>query len=54
MYMPILIFCPRWKRLAAQEERRPVNLLSNYDYLFGIEDFTRMGGIRYSGKMRLN
>ena len=38
----------RRERLAAQEERRPVKLLSNYDYLFGIEDFTRMGGIRYS------
>ena len=38
----------RRERLAAQEDQRPVRTLSNYDYLVGIEDFTRMGGIRYS------
>lgn len=38
----------RRERLAAQEEQRPVRSLSNYDYLVGIEDLTRMGGIRYS------
>ena len=38
------------KRLAAQQEQRPVRNLSNYDYLAGIEDLTRMGGIRYSTK----
>ncbi len=37
----------RRERLAAQEEHRPVRALSNYDYLVGIEDLTRMGGIRY-------
>ena len=37
----------RRERLAAQEEHRPVRTLSNYDYLVGIEDLTRMGGIRY-------
>ena len=37
----------RRERLAAQEEQRPVRTLSNYDYLVGIEDLTRMGGIRY-------
>lgn len=37
----------RRERLAAQEEQRPVRMLSNYDYLVGIEDLTRMGGIRY-------
>ena len=37
----------RRERLAAQAERRPTRMLSNYDYLIGIEDFTRMGGIRY-------
>lgn len=37
----------RRERLAAQEEQRPVRTLSNYDYLMGIEDLTRMGGIRY-------
>ena len=38
----------RRERLAAQQEQRPVRNLSNYDYIVGIEDFTRMGGIRYS------
>ncbi|MCQ2341792.1 MAG: HipA domain-containing protein [Paludibacteraceae bacterium] len=37
----------RRERLMAQTENRPVRQLSNYDYLVGIEDFTRMGGIRY-------
>ena len=37
----------RRERLTAQSEGRPVRVLTNYDYLTGIEDFTRMGGIRY-------
>ena len=37
----------RRERLAAQSEGRPTRMLTNYDYLIGIEDFTRMGGIRY-------
>jgi len=37
----------RRERLKAQAEGRPVRALTNYDYLTGIEDFTRMGGIRY-------
>ena len=37
----------RRERLMAQLERRPKRTLTNYDYLIGIEDFTRMGGIRY-------
>ena len=37
----------RRERLRAQAEGRPVRMLTNYDYLTGIEDFTRMGGIRY-------
>lgn len=37
----------RRERLMAQSEGRPVKMLTNYDYLVGIEDFTRMGGIRY-------
>ena len=37
----------RRERLAAQSEGRPTRMLSSYDYLTGIEDFTRMGGIRY-------
>ena len=37
----------RRERLMAQSEGRPKRMLSDYDYLIGIEDFTRMGGIRY-------
>ena len=37
----------RRERLTAQSEGRPKRMLTNYDYLIGIEDFTRMGGIRY-------
>jgi len=40
----------RRERLAAQTEGRPVRILTNYDYLTGIEDFTRMGGIRYKSE----
>ena len=36
----------RRERLTAQQEGRPKRMLTNYDYLIGIEDFTRMGGIR--------
>ena len=37
----------RRERLTAQQEGRPKRMLTNYDYLIGIEDVTRMGGIRY-------
>lgn len=37
----------RRERILAQSEGRPRRMLTNYDYLIGIEDFTRMGGIRY-------
>ena len=37
----------RRERLIAQQEGRPKRMLTNYDYLIGIKDFTRMGGIRY-------
>ena len=40
----------RRERLMAQSEGRSVRMLSNYDYLTGIEDFTRMGGIRYKSE----
>ncbi|MCR5018093.1 MAG: HipA domain-containing protein [Bacteroidales bacterium] len=40
----------RRERLTAQSEGRPVRMLTNYDYLTGIEDFTRMGGIRYKSE----
>ena len=35
----------RRERLNAQTEGRTVRILTNYDYLVGIEDFTRMGGL---------
>ena len=37
----------RRERIMAQAAGRPKRQLNNYDYLVGIEDFTRMGGIRY-------
>lgn len=37
----------RRERIIAQSEGRQKKTLTNYDYLIGIEDFTRMGGIRY-------
>lgn len=37
----------RRERILAQSEGRATRMLTNYDYLMGIEDFTRMGGIRY-------
>lgn len=37
----------RRERIVAQSEGRPKRMLTNYDYLIGIEDYTRMGGIRY-------
>jgi len=40
----------RRERLTAQTEGRAVRVLTNYDYLIGIEDFTRMGGIRYKNE----
>lgn len=40
----------RRERLTAQSERRPKRALTNYDYLVGIEDFLRMGGIRYKNE----
>ena len=45
----------RWGRLLlnrrdqimATEEQRPVRKLSSFDYLIGIDDFSRMGGFRF-------
>lgn len=37
----------RRERILAKAEHRDVRQLTNYDYLVGIEDFTRMGGLRY-------
>ena len=40
----------RRERLMAQTEARPMRQLTDYDYLIGIDDFTRMGGIRYKNE----
>lgn len=37
----------RRERLMAREEQRHAKKLGSYEYLMGIEDLTRMGGIRY-------
>ena len=37
----------RRERLMAKAEGRATRMFTNYDYLVGIEDFTRMGGLRY-------
>lgn len=37
----------RREQLAASEEGRPVHRLSSFDFLRGIDDFSRMGGFRF-------
>ena len=37
----------RREQILATEERRPVRRLSSFDYLIGIDDFSRMGGFRF-------
>lgn len=37
----------RREQLAASEEKRPVRRLSSFDFLTGIDDFSRMGGFRF-------
>lgn len=37
----------RREQILAQEEKRPVRKLSSYDYLLGIDDYSRMGGLRF-------
>ena len=39
----------RREQLAASEEGRPVRRLSSFDFLRGIDDFSRMGGFRFKG-----
>ncbi len=36
----------RREQILAEEERRPIRRLSSYDYLIGIDDYSRMGGFR--------
>ena len=37
----------RREQILAAEEKRPVRRLSSWDYLTGIDDFSRMGGFRF-------
>lgn len=37
----------RREQIQAEEEKRPVRKLSSFDYLVGIDDFSRMGGFRF-------
>ena len=37
----------RREQLQAEEEKRPPRNLSSFDYLVGIDDFSRMGGFRF-------
>ena len=37
----------RREQIMAQEENRPVRKLSSFDFLTGIDDFSRMGGFRF-------
>ena len=37
----------RREQIMAKEEKRPVRRLSSFDYLIGIEDFSRMGAFRF-------
>ncbi len=37
----------RREQILANEEKRPVRKLSSFDYLMGIDDFSRIGGFRF-------
>ena len=41
----------RREQIAAEEEKRPVRRLSSFDYLMGIDDYSRMGGFRFKETM---
>ena len=41
----------RREQIQAAEEKRAVRTLSSFDYLMGIDDFSRMGGFRFKKEM---
>ena len=41
----------RREQILAKEEKHPVRRLSSFDYLIGIEDFSRMGAFRFKESM---
>lgn len=40
----------RREQVLAREEKRPLRRLSSFDYLLGIDDYSRMGGFRFKEK----
>ena len=40
----------RREQIAAADEKRPVRRLSSFDFLIGIDDYSRMGGFRFKEK----
>ena len=40
----------RREQILATEDKRPVRKLSSFDYLIGIDDYSRMGGFRFKEK----
>lgn len=41
----------RREQILAQEEERPLRRLTSFDYLLGIDDYSRMGGFRFKEKV---
>ena len=41
----------RREQILAKEEKRPIRRLSSFDYLVGIEDYSRMGGLRFKDSL---
>lgn len=41
----------RREQILAIEQKRPVRRLSSFDYLMGIDDFSRMGGFRFKNSL---
>ncbi len=41
----------RREQILAEEESRPLRRLSSFDYLIGIDDYSRMGGFRFKESM---
>ena len=44
----------RREQLEAEEKKRPIRNLSSFDYLVGIDDFSRMGGFRFKKELNGN
>lgn len=41
----------RREQILAQEEKRPLRRLTSFDYLLGIDDYSRMGGFRFKERV---